>query len=236
LGMCSKTRSRGFHRKDWNKPESQASERKTNTEGKMKSTWSHYVAITLFLIVSAASALAQTAAVEFPPAGGMVTLYAQDAQLATLSLLDGKSGMVVRDNVVYNRDSHLAFNIYTKDSIRVGIQGGQRGSIVDLGSADELQSRYGYGETVGKSQGFASIHREAGKFLVLKDYQTREFQPLVEGALLTRDVAGAEFAPVVVGHIYLIRIVEKEAEVVCAKARVLSFTQGQSVTIRWERL
>jgi hypothetical protein len=201
----------------------------------MRNRWVRSVWYVLLLALATTPALAQSAAVDFPPSGGVATLYARDAQLATLSLLDGKSGMVVRDDVVYNRDTHLAFDIYEKDSLRVGVQGLQQGTIVDLGSAEELEARYGYEETVGKSQGFASIHREAGRLVVLKDYRARQFQALREERLLTRE-SGSESAAVVVGHIYVVRVIERGAEIVCAKLRVLAFTPGQSVTIRWEGL
>jgi len=181
------------------------------------------------------TAFGQTSQVEFPPTGGVVILYAHDAQLATLSFTDGKSGMTMKDHEIYNRDSHLAFEIYDKNNLRVGIQGLERGSIVDLGSGDELEARYGYRETVGKSQGFASIHREAGKLVIFQDRQKHTFQPLKEAALLDKTEEMTS-APVLVGHIYLVRISQAETETVSAKLRVLAFTPGQSVTIRWERL
>lgn len=144
--------------------------------------------------------------------------------------------MVVKDHAVYNRDSHLAFDIYEKGSLRVGIQGRQRGTIVDLGSGEDLEKRYGYRDTGGRPQGFASIHREAGELVILRALYTREFQPLREAALLAGKAEGAESTPVVPGHIYLARIVEGETEIVLAKLRVLAFEPGQFVTIRWERL
>jgi hypothetical protein len=206
-------------------------------EVKMRGIWFRLAAnLALLLSLTSATALPQTPHVEFPPGGGIVTLYAYDAQFATLSFLDGKSGMVMKDHAIYNRDSHLAFEIYDKDSLRVGIQGRQSGTIVDLGSADDLEARYSYGETVGKSQGFASIHRESGKLVILKDRRKGEFQPLKEAALLLGKAEGGASAPVVLGHIYLVRIADREAEIVTAKLRVLAFTPGQSVTILWERL
>jgi hypothetical protein len=203
----------------------------------MRRMWFQIASIFAILMhLPSSTAFSQTSQVEFPPTGGIVILYAHDAQLATLSFTDGKSGMTMRDHVIYNRDSHLAFEVYAKDNLSVGIQGLERGSIIDLGSADELEARYGYRETVGKSQGFASIHREAGKLVIFQDREKHRFQPLKEAALLLDKTEEMASAPVIVGHIYLIRISKGETEIVSSKLRVLAFTPGQSVTIRWERL
>lgn len=96
---------------------------------------------------------------------GVVTLL-HTTTLATISLLDGRSGLVTKDLAVYNRDSHVAFEIYGKDTLGVGIQGWQRGAILDLGSAQELEARYGYKETSAALRG-ASIHRTAGSLVIV---------------------------------------------------------------------
>jgi hypothetical protein len=168
--------------------------------------------------------------------GEITTLYALDALTSHLSLNDGKGGAVIQGSLLFNRDSQLSFDTYTKDSFRVGIQGGEQGGIVDLGSADQLRSRYGYSETVGNVQGFTSIHLEDGRALILKDYRTKTFQPLREFDELGRDRVGGDTAPVVVGHTYLVRIKEDGKVKINAKLKVLAFVPGQYVTIRWSRL
>src|SRR5262245_11063799 len=112
----------------------------------------------LFATCISEAALAQ----ESPQSGSgeIATLYALDPITSHLSLNDGQTCTVVQSNLAYNRDSQLSFDTYERNSFRVGIQGGEVGSIVDLGSADELRSRYGYEETVGNVQGFTSIHFE----------------------------------------------------------------------------
>ncbi len=169
--------------------------------------------------------------------GEIATLYALDPLTSHLSLNDGKPGSVVQGYLLYNRDGQLSFDTYERDSFRVGIQGGEVGVIVDLGSADDLRSRYGYVETVGKVQGFTSIHLEDGRAVIVKDYRTKQFQPLREFDELGRDRRlGSDKAPVVVGHTYLVRITQDRKVNAYAKLKVLAFVPGQYVTIRWARL
>jgi hypothetical protein len=90
----------------------------------------------LFAIGLSQAALAQ----ESPENGGgeIATLYALDPLTSHLSLNDGKPGSVVQGNLLYNRDSQLSFDTYERDNFRVGIQGGEVGAIVDLGSAPTI--------------------------------------------------------------------------------------------------
>ena len=190
--------------------------------------------VLLFAICLSETALAQTSA-QFG-SGDIATLYALDPITSHLSLNDGKPGTVVEGSLAYNRDSQLSFNTYERDSFRVGIQGGEVGAIVDLGSDDDLQTRYGYKETVGNVQGFTSIHLEAGSAVILKDYRTKQFQPLREYEELGPDVRGSDAAPVVIGHTYLLRITRDHKVNFYVKLKVLAFVPGQYVTIRWAHL
>ncbi|MBZ5553162.1 MAG: hypothetical protein LAO21_10615 [Acidobacteriia bacterium] len=168
--------------------------------------------------------------------GGIVTLYALDPLMSTLSFNDGMPGYVVRENLTYNRDSNLAFDIYSKDSFTVAIQGGQKGMMIDLGTADELRTRYGYIETVGNPQGFSSIHLEGGAAFIIKDHKTRTFQPLKEFGALLKGTKWDSSAPIALGHIYLARIFDDHDLEIVVKLKVLTYLPGQAVTIRWERL
>ena len=201
----------------------------------MKKACSVYVAsISLLLVGFVPLILAQDGARDMT--GAIVTMYALDPVTAHLSLRDGKPGTVFQDHVAKNRDSHIAFNTYNKDSFRVGVQGSDRGVILDLGTDVELRSRYEFADTVGNSQGFASIHVEQGRALIGKDYRTGQFQPLKEFEDLARAREDMEVAPVVLGHIYLVRIHSLGKESMYAKLKVLAFVPGESVTIRWVRL
>ena len=189
--------------------------------------------VLLFAICLSEVALAQASAQIAN--GDIATLYALDPITSHLSLNDGKGGIVVQDNLAYNRDSQLSFDTYVRDSFKVGIQGGEVGAIVDLGSADDLRTRYGYEEGVGNIQGFTSIHLEAARAVILKSYRTKQFQPLREFEELGQDVCGSE-AAVVIGHTYLVRITRDHKVNSYVKLKVLAFVPGQYVTIRWARL
>src|SRR4029453_4565924 len=100
--------------------------------------------VLVFAICLSEAALAQEPA---QIAGGEIaTLYALDPITRHLSLNDGKHGAVVQGSLLDNRDSQLSFDTYERNSFRVGIQGGEVGAIIDLGSADDLKVRYGYEE------------------------------------------------------------------------------------------
>lgn len=109
---------------------------------------------------------------------------------------------------------------------------------MDLGSAAELQKRYGYSETVGAGQGFASLRSENGKVFILKDRQTHTEQEMSEAALLSIQSKPSASSPVKLGHIYLIRIVDRNDKSFerIVKILVLAYTPNESVTIRWQVL
>lgn len=193
------------------------------------------IAVVLFVqLSSVAVAFPQNGATD--RTGTLSTMHALDPIGALLSLRDGAPGHVFQDHIVKNRDSHISFHVYAKDSFQVGIQGGDRGVIIDLGSDAALQSRYGYADTVGNGQGFASIHIEQGRILIGKDYETGEYQPLKEFDELSKARKDANVSHVVLGHIYLVRIDSPDKEPLYAKLKVVAFVPGESVTIRWLRL
>ena len=190
--------------------------------------------VLLFAICLSEAASAQ--ALDQMPGGEISTLYALDPIRSHLSLNDGKPGTTVQGSLAYNRDSQLSFDTYERDSFRVGIQGGEVGAIVDLGSAEDLRTRYGYEETVGNIQGFTSIHIDGGTAVILKNYRTKQFQPLREFEELGPEFHGSDTAAVVVGHTYLVRVTRDRKLNSYAKLKVLAFVPGQYVTIRWSRL
>src|SRR5262245_53873746 len=111
---------------------------------------------------------------------GLTTLYAFDPIESSLCFQDGRGGYGIERNKVVNRCSHLAFDIYQKDSLTVGIQGGETGAIVDLGTAVDLKQKYGYEETVGNGQGFASLQATGDGIVILKNYKEQSYQSLSE--------------------------------------------------------
>lgn len=174
--------------------------------------------------------------------GGIATLYARDPITRTLCFDDGQAGHVFQEGEVRNRCSHLDFNAYAAGGFSVGVQGGNVGRIVDLGTADELQRRYGYSETVGKGQGFASLGARGGKVFVLKGgHRDGAAQEVSEAAALFgpgRPGEVMQSAPVKAGHIYLVRLTDRHEPSfeLTVKLLVLAHAPGESVTLRWQTL
>ena len=109
-------------------------------------------------------------------------------------------------------------------------------AVCDIGDDAALKARYGYSETVGNVQGFASIHLESGQAVIVKNYQTKQFQPLKEFSELARERPDRNKAQVGIGHMYLIHIWNRRASSYYVKLKVLAYVPGQYVTIRWSRL
>ncbi len=170
--------------------------------------------------------------------GGVVTLYALDPLARTLCFADGRDGHVFQENEVRNRCSDLDFGSYREGHFSVGVEGARLGAIVNLGTADELRQRYGYPETVGNGQGFASLRAESGRVLVLKGVRPHAEQELKESALLFGEGAGAASASVKLGNIYLVRLTDRRDRAFerVVKLKVIAHTPNESVTIRWQAL
>lgn len=165
--------------------------------------------------------------------GGLITLYARDGLSHTLCLADGRYGTAVQGNIVKNRCSDLDFDSYNPGSFTTGIEGGRIAAIVDVGAEAELQTRYKVHQTVGGGQAFASIRREGQKLYIAAD--GKELAG-VEG--LFGKLRSSSAVPIQVGHIYVLRIADdsQAAKEISAKLLVVSYAQGDSVTIRWQLL
>jgi hypothetical protein len=169
----------------------------------------------------------------------IVTLYALDPLARTFCFDDGKYGQMFSDWSVYNRRSDIDFNNYNKGNFSVGIEGGEVGTIIDLGSSADLQKKYKYQETAGNGQGFASIHRKNNTILILKDHPyNHTFQPMEESIELFRDGRSAASASVNLGHLYILRITDHSQTSFerIVKMLVIGYKPNESVTIRWQVL
>jgi hypothetical protein len=168
--------------------------------------------------------------------GGIFTLYAIDPLARTLCFSDGKEGMAFTNTVWGNRCSDLSF---AGSNFVTGIEIDRLGAIVDLGTGDELRNRYGFEDAQGGGTGFASIHLQGDKIMVLKqDLGKQEFQPLQEASKLFTEVMPNANAPIKLGHIYLVRVADKKdkSTVQLVKLMVIAFRPDESVTLRWESL
>lgn len=194
------------------------------------------------LLTCAISGFAQDAAsravVEKTVKGGVVTLYALDPLAQSFCFRDAGDGLTFNQHEVRNRCSDINFNNYHAEQFAVGIEGGRLGVIVDLGTAGDLKKEYGYEETVGGGQGFASIHFEEGKVVILKDRRARVMQGLKESTQLFAQPTPTANAPVKLGHIYLARITDRHDSSFqfSVKLLVIGYVPGESVTFRWQSL
>lgn len=168
--------------------------------------------------------------------GGIFTMYAIDPLARTLCFSDGKEGMAFTNTSWSNRCSDLSF---AGSNFLSGTEVNRLAAIVDLGTADELSSRYGFEDAQEGGTGFASIHLQGDKIMVLKqDIRQQEFQPLQEGSKLFTEIAANANAPIKLGHIYVVRIADKKdtgfQQIV--KLMVIAYRPDESVTLRWELL
>ena len=169
---------------------------------------------------------------------GLATLHALDPLSRTLCLRDGQPGGRFQGSEVRNRCSDIDFNSYNSGSFTVAIEGTRLGNIVDLGTADDLMKKYGYPETVGKGQGFASLRVEDDKVVILKDQSVGTVQELEEGrGFLGASRTGAS-AAVRLAHIYLVHLTDRNDKSfkLMAKLIVVDYRPNESVTIRWQLL
>lgn len=174
-----------------------------------------------------------------PVETGIATLYFNDPLSNTIGFESGREGKVFHDHMVKNRNSDIDFGTYNTDTFTVGIEGGRRGAIIDLGSAADLQKQYGYAETVGGGQGFASLRLEGNTFVILKDYDKQTTQMLQGADSLFGPLSEKHgSAPIHNGHVYLLRLDDRHDPKFerIVKFIVLSYTPKESVTIRWVRL
>jgi len=173
-----------------------------------------------------------------PVTSNISTLYANDPIAHSLCFTDGKEGGVFQNGEPRNRCSHIEFDAYKVGNLSVGIQGGEVGRIVDLGTDDELSKQYGYQQTVGGGQGFASIEFRDGKLLIVKDRRAGTRQELTEETRLFEASRGMSSAEAKAGHIYLARITDSHNRdfQILVKLLVLTARPGESVTFRWELL
>ena len=198
-----------------------------------------FISLLGLCIVAAASTMAVSAADDVTaPAPGLVTLYQRDPLAARLSLGTGAYGSVFQDHQVKNQQSDLDFGHYHVNEFSVGIEGARIGAIVDLGTPETLQQEYGYRETVGGGQGFASIRMENGRLVILADLAKRATQPLRKTSALFGELRSQAHAPIHDNHVYVVRIRDEHDRQFerLAKLLVVRYEPGVSVTLRWQAI
>ena len=171
---------------------------------------------------------------------GIFTLYALDPLSRTVCFSDGKEGMAFVNNNWENRCSDLSYTLAGNGSLVSGIELNRVAAIVDLGTANELRERYGYDDADNGGVGFGSLRLEGSKITILHDNDNPSkptWQPLQEAAKLA-DVKSSANAPIQLGHIYLLRIVDSRDKSFqqIVKIMVIAYRPEEAVTVRWELL
>jgi hypothetical protein len=172
--------------------------------------------------------------------GGIFTLYALDPLARNVCFSDGKEGMAFVNNQWENRCSDLSYSLASNGSLVTGIELNRVGAIVDLGTADDLRTRYDFDDAERGGVGFASLRREGDKIMVLQDNSTPAkltWQPLREASQLA-EVKSSANAPIHLGHIYLVRIADTRDKNFqqFVKLMVITYRPEEAVTLRWELL
>ena len=172
---------------------------------------------------------------------GIFTLYAMDPLARTLCFTDGKEGMAFVNNKWENRCSDLSFTLAGGGSLVTGIELNRTAAIVDLGTANDLRGRYGFEDAENGGVGFASLRLEGDKVTILQDDNGKfkaSWQTLQEGSRLFTEVKSSANAPIQLGHIYLVRIVDSKDKSFqqIVKLLVIAYRPEEAVTVRWELL
>ena len=173
--------------------------------------------------------------------GGIFTIYAMDPLARTLCFTDGKEGMAFVNNKWENRCSDLSFTLAGGGSLVTGIELNRTAAIVDLGTANDLRGRYSYEDAENGGVGFASLRLEGDKVTILQDDNGKfkaSWQTLQEGSKLFTEVKSSANAPIQLGHIYLVRIVDSKDKSFqqIVKVLVIAYRPEEAVTVRWELL
>ena len=171
--------------------------------------------------------------------GGIFTMYAVDPLARTLCFTDGKEGMAFVNNKWENRCSDLSFTLAGGGSLVSGIELNRMAAIVDLGTANDLRSRYSYEDAEFGGVGFASLRLEGDKVTILQDDNGKfkaSWQTLQEGSRLFSEIKSSANAPIQLGHVYLVRIVDTKDKGFqqIVKLMVIAYRPEEAVTVRWE--
>jgi hypothetical protein len=176
---------------------------------------------------------------ERPVRTGVVTLYALDPLARALCFRDGREGFAFEKNRWTSRCSDLIYTLAGDGTFVTATEANRLAAIIDLGTPLELRDRYGYEDAHDGGEGFASLRLQGDTIMILKEDNPHEqLQPLKEGAALFGELRKSANAPVRLGHIYLIRLADKQDKSFqhLVKLMVIAYKPNESVTIRWEPL
>ena len=104
-------------------------------------------------------------------------MYVVDPLSRTLCFKDGKEGMMFSNNLWENRCSDLSYSPAGNGSFVAGIEQNRMAAIVDLGTPNDLRTRYGFEDAENGGVGFASLRLEGNKVMVLQEDNSKT-QPI----------------------------------------------------------
>lgn len=158
----------------------------------------------------------------------VVELVAKDPLRRTYDFLRSAHGGILQDGEIKNAGSHIDFSSYNADALTVGIQGGEIGAIVDLGDDEAVATSIG---TPGGGQGFAGLTLVNGAFNMEAANKLFELSA-------TNTESTSDHAPVIVGHIYALRVIDTNSGKLdlVVKLLVTDFAPQERVSFRWAKL
>jgi len=172
--------------------------------------------------------------------GGVFTMYVLDPLARTLCFSDGKEGMAFVNNQWGTRCSDLSYSPAGNGSFVAGTDINRMAAIVDLGTPNDLRTRYGFEDADQGGVGFGSLRLEGDKVMVLQEDNSKTkpvWQPLEENPKLL-EVKSSATAAIKLGHIYLVRTTDTKDKSFqqTVKLMVIAFRPDEAVTLRWELL
>ena len=143
-----------------------------------------------------------------------------------------------RNDRVVKRCVGLGFSLAGGGTLVMGSEPNRVSAIVDLGTASDIRTRYGYDDASGVDIGFASLRLHGGKLtaLILKEDRPQEKVETLKEAQALSFTGPSANAPVSLGHIYVLRIADtKDSSFqLLVKLMVIAYTPNETVTLRWQ--
>jgi hypothetical protein len=162
----------------------------------------------------------------------------------TVCLLDGRHGQIIEGGTIYNRNSHVDFDHYHAGSFTCGIQGGDRGQLIDLGDASALERRSGGPPLTVLRWHDDALYAEGREQLAPDPVgpapPPSKLQRWVAKVLRVPAMAAkarTDCAQVKPGHVYFVRIAaRREPKEIVALFQVLAYEPARYVKIRCAQL
>lgn len=156
-------------------------------------------------------------------AGEVTTLRWLDDLQSSFGFKSGEFSLVPNGNALANRGSDLSFHRWVEDALVVGIEGQSKGVIKDVGDL----------RTKGTHNSILPFLERRGSTIV--DTSAEGSNLPADGMPITDTAEKCAAAPVVLGHVYVLRIDDANDSRFVA-LRVIEYVPDQSVTFRWRRL